>query len=173
MKPVFAGLAIALLLLAALPLRAADSLAPTSHGLLVRLQEFMQERGAHAEDLTAREAVRLMIDWYRFDRTQAADGNARDTLEFRYGGWSEGCATAFNLSLLRKLANANSQVEAVAGVTLMFEPSSQVELKAYSDSIADPKSLESFLRDVEASPAFKLLGDARPMSALLESGGLR
>ena len=171
-RPYLRHLLAATLLLASIPLSAADSLHASSHGLLTQLQGFMRSQGAQAEDLTAKEAVQLMVDWYRFNATKIGVAGADDALVFRYGGWSEGCATAFNLSLLRRVKNAG-EADGVAGITLMFEPSSQVELVPYSSSTAEQKSLEDFLKAVEASPAFRLLGDAKPMSVLLESGGLR
>lgn len=149
---------------------AAQESALTSHGLLAQLQSFMHERDVEAENLSADEAVRLMIDWYRF--TPAAGGpSPADALVFRYGGWSEGCATAFNLSLLRRIKH-EGEADAVAGITLMFEPSGQVELKPFETASAG-KSIDDFLATVEGTAAFKLLGDSKPMSVLMESGGLR
>ncbi|HEX4984781.1 MAG TPA: hypothetical protein VFV71_01790 [Burkholderiales bacterium] len=166
------GLLLAGTLLAALPLPAAAGPVPTSHALLVDLQAFMHERDVQVESLTADGMVRLMVDWYRFARAGAAPSSG-DALVFRYGGWSEGCATAFNLSLLRRVQADGGEADGVAGVTMMFEPSGQLELKPYSSTSADWKSLDEFLRAVEGSPAFRLLGDAKPMSVQVEAGGLR
>jgi hypothetical protein len=149
---------------------AAQDSAPTSHGLLTQLQSFMHERDVETENLSADEAVKLMIDWYRF--SPAAGGRSpADALVFRYGGWSEGCATAFNLSLLRRIKR-EGEADAVAGITLMFEPSGQAEIKPF-ETASSGKSIDDFLVTVEGTAAFKLLGETKPMSVLMESGGLR
>lgn len=142
----------------------------TSHGLLTQLQSFMHERDVDTANLSADEAVKLMIDWYRFTPTAGAPSPA-DALVFRYGGWSEGCATAFNLSLLRRIRR-EGEADAVAGITLMFEPAGQSEIKPF-ETASSGKSIDDFLATVEGTAAFKLLGDAKPMSVLMESGGLR
>ena len=149
----------------------------TSHGLLTQLQGYMREQGVDANDLTADSAVRLMIDWFRFapiDRT--GNASAADSLVFRYGGWSEGCATAFKLSLLRRVTDKNAgdgESDLLAGITLMFEPSGQAELLPFTTASSEWKSIDAFLQAVESSPAFRELGVAKPMAAMVESGGLR
>lgn len=162
----------AILLFASLPVAAAETLALSSHGLLAQLQAFMQARNVEANELTPDELVRLMIDWYRFAPT-GETAPANDALVFRYGGWSEGCATAFNLSVLRQVKAPDGEADLVAGITMMFEPSGAAELEPYSSTTADGKSTEAFLQAVEQSPAFKLLADAKPMSVVLESGAFR
>jgi hypothetical protein len=149
----------------------------TSHGLLAQLQGYMRQRGVDANDLGADEMVRLMIDWFRFAPVDAVGGAASsDTLVFRYGGWSEGCATAFKLSLLRQVTDKNASEgasELLAGITLMFEPSSQAELLPFSTASSDWRSIDAFLQAVESSPAFRVLAGAKPMSVMVENGGLR
>ncbi len=162
----------AVALLAAIPLAAAQGAPLSSHGLLSQLQAFLHERNVEPESLTPAEMVAVMVDWYRFSRAGDA-APAADALVFRYGGWSEGCATAFNLSMLRKMKSAGAEGEAVAGITMMFEPSGQVDLKPFASTTSDWKTVDEFMRVVGSSPAFRLLGEARPMSVQLESGGLR
>lgn len=149
----------------------------TSHGLLVRLQGYMREQGVDANDLTADGAVRLMIDWFRFAPIDPAGrASPADTLVFRYGGWSEGCATAFKLSLLRRVTDkyaGDGETDLLAGITLMFEPSGQAELLPFTTASSDWQSIDAFLEAVESTPAFRELGAAKPMSAMVESGGLR
>jgi len=151
--------------------------APTSHSLLTQLQGFLHQRGVDTETLTADAAVGLMIDWFRFTRVGTADdASASDALVFRYGGWSEGCATAFNLSLLRRVKVNNAGGDAqdrVAGITLMFEPSGNAEILPFTTASSDWKSIDAFLQAVENSPAFKQLATATPMGVLMEGGGLR
>ena len=99
-----------------------------------------------------------------------------DALVYRYGGWSEGCATAFKLSLLRRVTERDAtgvETERFAGITLMFEPSGQGELMPFTAVSSDAKSIEAFLQTIESSPAFKVLAGATPMGVLVESGGLR
>ena len=147
----------------------------TSHVLLAQLQGFLRQREVDENSLTADSIVKVMIDWFRFAPIDAA-GGAADALVFRYGGWSEGCATAFNLSLLGRVVDHNADGEntdRVAGITLMFEPSSSAEILPFTTASSDWKSIEAFLEAVENSPAFKQLATATPMGVLIEGGGLR
>jgi hypothetical protein len=147
-----------------------------SYTLLSALQNFLHQRGVEADRLTVDSMVRLMIDWFRLvpidmlERTSSADA-----LVYRYGGWSEGCATGFNFSLLRRVTetNANGDTDWFAGITLMFEPSLYSELAPFNTASSDWQSIEAFLHAVESSPAFNALVAAKPMTVLVESGGLR
>ncbi|MBI3528227.1 MAG: hypothetical protein HY067_09675 [Betaproteobacteria bacterium] len=149
----------------------------TSHGLLAELESFLHRQGVDASRLSADTMVRLMIDWYRFaPGDSVADGLFADVLVYRYGGWSEGCATAFKLSLLRRVTERNAigaDPDRFAGITLMFEPSGQAELMPFTTASSDWKSIDAFLEAIESSPAFKQLAVATPMAVLIESGGLR
>jgi hypothetical protein len=149
----------------------------TSHGLLMQLQGYMRDRNIDAGALGAEEMVRLMVDWFRMAPISAADGTpATDSLLFRYGGWSEGCATAFKLSLLRQVIPKNMSEDAadfLAGITLMFEPSGQSEFLPFSTASPDWKSIDAFVQAVESSPAFRALEGAKPMSVMIESGAIR
>lgn len=157
---------------------AADAPAPgsalTSQGLLSDLEAFIERRGGDVNQLVARSMVDLMVDWYRFD-AKAASGK-EDVLVFRTGGWSEGCATGFKLSVLRRVATGrvpDGDAARFAGITLMFEPSARSELAPYSTTSAEWQSMEGFVAAIEASPAFRGLDAAIPMGVMLESGGLR
>ncbi len=162
---------------AATPIVLAGTRVLTSHGLLNQLQGYMRQRDVYVDDLDADEMVRLMVDWFRFTPIDAVGGApSADALVFRYGGWSEGCATAFKLSLLRQVTEKNAgagEAGLLAGITLMFEPSGQAEWVPYSTTSSDWKSIDVFLQTVEDSPALKALGNAKPMAVMIESGGLR
>ena len=151
----------------------------SSHGLLAELESFIRQQGVDASRLGADTMVRLMIDWFRFaprDSVAAVSAADADALVYRYGGWSEGCATAFKLSLLRRVTGRNTigaDPEQFAGITVMFEPSAQAELMPFTTVSSDWKSIEDFLQAVEKSPAFKQLALATPMAVLVESGGVR
>ena len=148
-----------------------------SNALLAQLQSFMRQQGVDADRLGADAMVRLMIDWFRFSPVASAEGTSpADALVYRYGGWSEGCATAFKLSLLRRVTARNaidSAADQLAGITLMFEPSGQGELMPFTTASSDWKSIEAFQEAVENSPAFRQLAVATPMAVLVESGGVR
>ena len=153
-----------------------DSEIAPSHGLMAKLQGYVREQGVDVTQLNADAMVRLMIDWYRFTPVQGRGGQASDdTLVYRYGGWSEGCATAFKLSLLRRVTQRTGAqpLERFAGITLMFEPSNQAELLPFSAVSSDAKSMDAFLQTIESSPAFKQLAGATPMSVMIETGGVR
>jgi hypothetical protein len=94
----------------------------------------------------------------------------------RSGGWSEGCATGFKFSLLRRVT-ANGVDGAItdwfAGITLMFEPSRYASLPALDIVSSDWQSLDAFVHAIESSAAFRLLTSAAPMSVMVESGGVR
>lgn len=185
------GFAVVCLLMAALPAFAAEPAVradvdgagstpvAASHGLLGELESFMRQQAVDVGRLDADAAVRLMVDWYRFapvDAAAAASARSADALVYRYGGWSEGCATAFKLSLLRRVTGRNTMdggTEQLAGITLMFEPSGQGELMPFTTTSTDWKSIDAFLEAIQDSPAFRGLATATPMAVVLESGGLR
>lgn len=149
----------------------------TSRSLLAELEGFMRQQEVDADLLSADMMVRLMIDWFRFAAGDSvAGGSSADALVYRYGGWSEGCATAFKLSLLRRVTGRNSidgGNDLLAGITLMFEPSGHAELMPFIAVSSDWKSIEAFLVAIENSPAFRQLAVAKPMAVLVESGGVR
>ena len=149
----------------------------TSHGLLAQLQGYLRLRDVDSDSLTADAMVTLMIDWFRFSPIDPVGGApSTDALVYQYGGWSEGCATAFKLSLLRRVAGRGAidgAGEVLAGITLMFEPSGQGELLPFTTASSDWKSIDAFLDAIESSPAFVRLGATTPMAVVLESGGLR
>jgi hypothetical protein len=116
-----------------------------------------------------------MRDWFRLEPMDTQPP-ASDALVFRYGGWSEGCATGFNLSLLRRITERNESggdTQWSAGITLMFEPSGRAEIVAFSTTSLDWESLDAFVQAVKRSPGFRAIVADKPMGALLESGGLR
>ena len=148
----------------------------TSHALLAKLESFMRQQRVEAGRLGADTMVRLMIDWFRFAPSESVTGaSSADALVYRYGGWSEGCATAFKLSLLRRVRrNAiEGATDLLAGITLMFEPSGQAELMPFTTASSDWKSIEAFLEAIENSPAFRQLAVATPMAVLVETGAVR
>jgi hypothetical protein len=145
----------------------------SSHGLMAQLQEFLRQRNVDVNQLGADEMVRIMIDWYRFFPVRKAEG---DTLLYRYAGWSEGCATAFKLSLLRQVTQRDAtgaSTQRLAGITMMFDPSGKGELLPFTAVSSDAKSIEDFLQVVEGSPGFRELAGTTPMGVLIEGGGLR
>ena len=149
----------------------------SSHGLIAELQGFLRQQGVDADRLNADAMVRVMIDWFRFTPVHKIEGTSSgDALVYRYGGWSEGCATAFKLSLLRRVTEHNAtgaDTERFAGITLMFEPSGHAELMPFTAVSSESKSIEAFLQTIESSPAFRQLAVATPMGVLVEGGGLR
>jgi hypothetical protein len=139
-----------------------------SRSFLGDLERFVHERGG-ADHLTAQSMVGLMTDWYQL---RGAKGD--DVLVYSYGGWSEGCATGFKFSLLRRQEGGGDGERArVAGITLMFEPGSRMQLAPYSTTSADWPSLGAFLAAIEQSPAWRELAGATPMAGMVESGAVR
>ena len=128
-------------------------------------------------DLTAEPAIAVMLDWFRLVRVDRfTESVSRDVLVFRYGGWSEGCATGYRFSLLRRVTETSESgagTEWFAGITLLFEPSERSELAPFSTATSDWESLDAFVDAIERSPGFRALAAEKPMSAFLESGGLR
>jgi hypothetical protein len=162
-----------LLACSALPAAAGQDAHGSLHtlGMLSDLETFIHQRGGDASRLDARSMVDLMVDWYRF---AATPGASDDVLVYRYGGWSEGCATGFKLSVLRRVeGGADGDAARFAGITLMFEPSGRGDLPAYSTTSGDFQSIEAFVAAIEGSPAFRGLEATTPMSVMVESGGLR
>jgi hypothetical protein len=149
----------------------------SSYILLGALQNFLQQRDVAVQSLTAEQMVPLMLDFYRLVPVDTLEGNSiADALIYRYGGWSEGCATGFRLSVLRRVTEPTADgrnTDWYAGITLMFEPSRYAALSPFDTVSTDWSSVDAFLRAIESTEAFKLLAAATPMSAMLESGGLR
>jgi len=147
-----------------------------AYTLLSSLERFMQERGIAVADLTADPMLMLMFDWHRLVKVDKMEqAPLADTLVYRYGGWSEGCATGFRFSLLRRVTQqgAAGPVSYNAGVTLMFDLGKLGHLQPFSSTSSDHESLERFLEAIEDSPAYKQLGSATTMGAMLEMGALR
>ena len=148
-----------------------------SYSLLAALQQFLKHRGVEVDRLTADPMVRLMVDWFRLVPVDQLERTATvDALVYRYGGWSEGCATGFNFSLLRRVTDRNASggdTDWFAGITLMFEPSLYDRLAPFNTVSSDWRSIDAFLHAIESSPAYTALVNATPMSVLVESGGLR
>ena len=148
-----------------------------SYSLLGALQKFVEQRGIAVVDLTAEPAIGLMLDWFRRVRVDMfAQTGSRDALVFRYGGWSEGCATGYRFSLLRRVtekSESGGDTEWFAGITLMFEPSSRSDLAPYSTASSDWESLDAFAQAIGHSPGFRALAAEKPMGAFLEGGGVR
>jgi hypothetical protein len=137
---------------------------------LAALQSYLRKRGLDPNSLTVADTVDVMLDWYRL---APMGGPSEDQLVFRYGGWSEGCATAFKLSLLRRVAPGADGAERLAGITVMFEPSGQGELAQFAAQSGETASLEAFVAVIKNSPAYKKLGNATPMAVMVEAGGVR
>ena len=148
-----------------------------SSSLLSALQTYLQRRKIEVETLTTDAVVAVMFDWFRLGPADPLDAPpAADVLLFRHGGWSEGCATGFKLSLLRRITERDANGAAtdwVAGITLMFEPAGYGDLAPLSTASSDWPSLDAFLRAIESSAAYKRTMNVTPMGVLLESGGLR
>jgi hypothetical protein len=147
-----------------------------AHRLLAALQSFVTQRGADVDRLNADAMVALMMDWYRLDPIQPGGAPGTDALVYRYGGWSEGCATAFKFSVMRRVSEARQGggvTDWLAGITLLFEPSAQSELSPFSITSSEWASLDAFRQVIENSPAFKVLANAKPMGAMIETGAMR
>lgn len=145
-----------------------------SHGLLSQLEKFLHQRELDTTSLNVDSMVGVMIDWARFEPATGIAGT--DALIYQYGGWSEGCATGFKFSLLRKVSlpeSADGSFAQTAGITLIFEPSANADLAPFKLISSDLKSIEDFMAAIEGSPAFKKLASTTPMSVVVESGGMR
>jgi hypothetical protein len=101
----------------------------------------LKQRGVEVDGLTADPMVRLMIDWFRLVPIDQLERKASaDVLVYRYGGWSEGCATGFNFSLLRRVTENSAgggDTDWFAGITLMFEPSLYDSLAPFTTVSSD------------------------------------
>jgi hypothetical protein len=149
----------------------------SASSLLGALQGFLAQRDVALDHLRADPAVRLMVDWFRFEPVAPLDASATaDALVYRYGGWSEGCATAYKLSMLRRLtvrAADGSETQSIAGITLLFEPGNLTDLPEFAATSSEFDSIEAFLATVEGSSGFRVLAAATPIAVALETGGLR
>jgi hypothetical protein len=148
-----------------------------SYILLAALQRYLDQRKVLVDRLDLGSAVAVMTDWYRdVPIGEIEPASTLDALVCRYGGWSEGCATGFKISMLRRVTEVRStgvRTEWFAGMTLMFDPSRYAEMEAFSTSSMDWPSLEEFLGAVHTSTGYKLSEGVAPMSVMTESGGFR
>ncbi|MCC7546651.1 MAG: hypothetical protein IT532_02690 [Burkholderiales bacterium] len=147
-----------------------------SYTLLSSLEKFLREREVAIEGMTADPMLMLMFDWYRQVKVDRLDQAARaDVLVYRYGGWSEGCATGYRFSLMRRVTAAGDDGPASfnAGITLMFDPGRLGHLEGFSATSTEYTNLDAFLEAIESSPAYKALAGTTPMGAMLEMGALR
>ncbi|MFO1320080.1 MAG: hypothetical protein U1F52_10725 [Burkholderiales bacterium] len=148
-----------------------------SSTLLTALQNFLGQRKVDPETLTAEPMVLAMLDWFRFVSIEGVErGSPADVLIYRYAGWSEGCATGFKLSLLRRVTERTASGETTewfAGITLLFDPARYAATEGFSTVSTDWPSLEAFLHAIESSPAYRMSRTSTPMSVVVESGGMR
>lgn len=162
---------------AADPLRVAAAPVLTSHGLLAQLERFLQQREIEVGLLTADAVVGVMLDWMRFSPIDAGgEGGTADELVYQYGGWSEGCATGFKLSLLRKVsghATGDGNSTLTVGITLLFDSGANTRFAPYRLASSEANSIEDFMAGIERSPAYVKLATETPMSAFIERGGMR
>ena len=143
--------------------------------LLAALQAYLQKQSIELDALGPAAIVKVMVAW--FSEVLIADTSlSADALVYRYGGWSEGCATGFKLSLMRRVTERNvegGETEWFAGITMMFEPSRFSSLAPYSTATSEWKTVQAFQTAVESSPAYRAAGTTAPMGVMVESGGLR
>jgi hypothetical protein len=148
-----------------------------SYSLLGALQGFLRDHGADVERLTVQPMVGLMIDWFRLMPINLVEQPlSADVLVYRCGGWSEGCATGYRFSLLRRVTEAGEGTTGTdwfAGITLMFEPNRYGGMAPFSSVSSDASSIEIFLQSIESSPPYLALAAITPMTVMLESGGVR
>lgn len=144
--------------------------------MLAALQAFTDRRGTAVPVLGLRGMLDEMLAWYEAAPPgQFVPGAQSDVLLYRYGAWSEGCATGFKVSLLRRVRARGGEgaTDVLAGITLVFEPGDRADLARFSTVSTDWPSTAAFRSAVESSPAYRSLAGVVPMAAALESGGLR
>ncbi|MBI1394628.1 MAG: hypothetical protein GC151_01515 [Betaproteobacteria bacterium] len=148
-----------------------------SYTLLASLQRFLHERGIDVDKLSIRDAALAMIDWQRLVPVDDLQKPVKsDVLLYRYGGWSEGCATGYKVSVMRRVtqaADGGGQTDWYAGITFMFEPSRFSSLPDFGTEASDWPSTDAFLHAIESSAAYRLAATERPMGVSVETGGLR
>lgn len=135
------------------------------------LQTFLAQRSVSVRELTVHPATELMVDWFRLVPIEGIPHRApEDTLVFRYGGWSEGCATGFKIRTQRRIALPDGAVQssAVVGIALLFATDRFGDLDPLATSTSDWRSLEAFVAAIESSAGFLRLAAERPSDVLLE-----
>jgi hypothetical protein len=135
------------------------------------LQSFLLQRGVAVRELSLHPATELMIDWFRLVAIDGIPHQApEDTLVFRYGGWSEGCATGFKIRTQRRIAlpEGSAQATATVGIALLFASDRFGNLEPLATSTSDWRSLEAFVAAIESSPGFLRLAAEKPSEVLLE-----
>lgn len=148
-----------------------------SNGLLAELERYLHQRGAVPQSMGVEQALLVMADWFRLHPLPLlAPAPGADALLFRYGAWSEGCATGFNVGVLRQVRQPRLDggvQEWMAGITVIFEPSRYRDLEAFALRSDERPTLEAFLAAVRAAPGYRATVGASPMTVAVENGALR
>ena len=131
--------------------------------LTASLNNFLQQRAVVTARLSSHPMLELMADWYRFTPFDGVShGPPADTLMFRYGGWSEGCATGFKIGLQRRITPLDAPRVMEAGITMLFGWERYSGVEPFSVGLEQAGSLEAFVKAVEASRGFLISASDAP-----------
>jgi hypothetical protein len=120
--------------------------------------------GKPVEQLTPREAIAAMCDFYADERADGADlDEDGDMLLYQWGIYSFGKPEAFQIDITRQFMVADEDEPYQLHWTCFFKPTDALrKINSSNQWCSSPDELPQFRKFVEASDAFKAVGDSKP-----------
>ena len=126
--------------------------------------ELRKRLGRVPEQLTPREAFKVMCDFYASERAEGAklddDG---DMLLYQWGVYSFSKPESFRLGITRQFKVHGQNQPYQLHLTYHFKPTDALRtIGASNEWCPSPTDLPDFQRFIDSSPAFKAVADTKP-----------
>jgi len=120
--------------------------------------------GKPIEQLTPREAIAAMCDFYKDERADGADlDQDGDMLLYQWGVYSFGQPEAFQIDITRQFMVTGEDEPHQLHCTCYFKPTDALrKINSSNQWCSSPDELPQFRKFVEDSGAMKALGDSKP-----------
>ena len=120
--------------------------------------------GKPVEQLTPREVIAAMCDFYAQQRAEGADlDQDGDMLLYQWGVYTFGQPEAFQVDITRQFMVTGEDEPQQLHWTCYFKPTDALrKISASNQWCSSPGELPQFRKFVEASDAIKAVGDAKP-----------
>jgi len=126
--------------------------------------------GKPVEQLTPREAIAGMCDFYAEQRAEGADLHEDgDMLLYQWGVYGFSEPEAFQIDITRQFMVTGEDEPHQLQLTCYFQPTDAFrKISASNQWCASPDELPQFRKFIEASEAFMAVADAKPDQVELE-----
>lgn len=131
------------------------------------LRSLVEQQGRSVSQLTAAEAVRLMIDWYC---SEAAEDAESDMLLVQWGVYDWGSGPAFEYDITRQMTTEAEDGEGMWQVhlTLYYDATEAARAVRADDRwCSDRSELDDFRSFIEAAPATAFARANTPSTSVL------